>query len=226
MRRSSGPAPSCSSPSTGAPSRTPASSRRVGPSPRPPTSRSSADAVGTEPVAEGRGEALEPELPLALAGAGAREENLYLAGERLAVRAASPATRKQYASIYRTFGDWLRAELDRPPVTSASAWVGNRQAVWMSAACRPFGVRHGSPRGARQAGQRRSSQKRALWMNSLAGRRLALECAGDDRRRGVVYRGRPRAQPARQHPPISAAALTSRSPAAPRRRARSAPDPR
>jgi len=28
------------------------------------------------------------------------------------------ATRKQYASVYRTFGDWLRAELDRPPVTS------------------------------------------------------------------------------------------------------------
>jgi len=58
------------------------------------------------------------ELELALAPAGAREENLYLAGERLAARAASPATRRQYASIYRTFGDWLRAELDRPPVTS------------------------------------------------------------------------------------------------------------
>ncbi len=39
---------------------------------------------------------------------GAREENLYLDSERLAARAASPATRKQYASIYRSFGDWLR----------------------------------------------------------------------------------------------------------------------
>ncbi len=63
------------------------------------------------------GEEPDP-LGLALAPAGAREENLYVAGERLAARAASPATRKQYASIYRTFGDWLRAELDRPPVTS------------------------------------------------------------------------------------------------------------
>jgi len=62
------------------------------------------------------GEGLE--LELALAPAGASEENLYLAGERLAARAASPATRKQYASIYRSFGDWLRDELDRPPVTS------------------------------------------------------------------------------------------------------------
>ena len=41
-----------------------------------------------------------------------------MAVERLAARAASLATRKQYASIYRTFSDWLRAELDRPPTTS------------------------------------------------------------------------------------------------------------
>lgn len=58
------------------------------------------------------------ELELALARVGAREENLYVAGERLAARAASPATRRQCASIYRTFGDWLRVELDRPPTTS------------------------------------------------------------------------------------------------------------
>lgn len=43
-------------------------------------------------------EALELELDLALARVGAREANLFLAGERLAARAASPATRKQYAS--------------------------------------------------------------------------------------------------------------------------------
>ncbi|MDQ3678891.1 MAG: hypothetical protein M3401_19180 [Actinomycetota bacterium] len=58
------------------------------------------------------------ELDLAIARAGAREENLFLAGVRLAARAASPATRRQYASIYRSFGDWLRDALDRPPVTS------------------------------------------------------------------------------------------------------------
>lgn len=55
---------------------------------------------------------------MVLASPGAREENLYVAGERLAARAASPATRRQYASIYRTFGDWLRGQLARPPVTS------------------------------------------------------------------------------------------------------------
>ena len=63
-------------------------------------------------------EALEPGVPLARACAGGVEENLYLAGERLAARAASPATRRQYASIYRTLGDWLRGELDRPPTTA------------------------------------------------------------------------------------------------------------
>ncbi len=42
-------------------------------------------------------------------------ENLYAAGERIALRAASASTRRQYASIYRAFGDWIRSELDRPP---------------------------------------------------------------------------------------------------------------
>ncbi len=57
------------------------------------------------------------ELEPALARVDAREENLYLAGELLAAREASPATRRQYASIYRSFGGWLRGELDRPPMT-------------------------------------------------------------------------------------------------------------
>jgi integrase/recombinase XerD len=42
--------------------------------------------------------------------------NLYAVGERLAARAASPATRRQYSAIYRSFGDWLRLELGRPPL--------------------------------------------------------------------------------------------------------------
>jgi hypothetical protein len=37
-------------------------------------------------------------------------ENLYAAGERIALRAASPSTRRQYGPIYRAFGDWLRAQ--------------------------------------------------------------------------------------------------------------------
>lgn len=44
--------------------------------------------------------------------------NLYAAGQRVAARAATPATRRQYAAIYRSFGDWLRSELGRPPVVS------------------------------------------------------------------------------------------------------------
>ena len=44
------------------------------------------------------------------------QRNLFAVAERLASRAASPATRKQYASIYRSFGDWLMTELGRPPV--------------------------------------------------------------------------------------------------------------
>ncbi len=85
-----------------------------------------AEAVLEPPAAAGKlidglevGEEAEAlELDLALARVGAREKNLYVAGERLAARAASPATRRQYASIYRTFGDWLRGELERPPTTS------------------------------------------------------------------------------------------------------------
>lgn len=42
--------------------------------------------------------------------------NLYAAGERLAARAATPATRRQYAAIYRSLADWLRSELGRPPL--------------------------------------------------------------------------------------------------------------
>jgi hypothetical protein len=48
-------------------------------------------------------------------GDGPASVNLYAAGERLAARAATPATRRQYAAIYRSFADWLSSELGRPP---------------------------------------------------------------------------------------------------------------
>jgi hypothetical protein len=42
------------------------------------------------------------------------EENLFAVGPLLAARAATPATRTQYASIYRAFGDWLVEQLGCP----------------------------------------------------------------------------------------------------------------
>jgi hypothetical protein len=52
------------------------------------------------------------------AGVGERLEsrNLFAVAEQLAGRAATPSTRRQYSAIYRSFGDWLRSELGRPPV--------------------------------------------------------------------------------------------------------------
>jgi len=49
--------------------------------------------------------------PLALDG-----RNLFGEAERIAARAASAGTRRQYGSIYRTFLDWLREQLGHPPV--------------------------------------------------------------------------------------------------------------
>jgi site-specific recombinase XerD len=50
------------------------------------------------------------------APAGSEQRNLYGEAERIAARAASASTHRQYASIFRAFGDWLGGELGRPPV--------------------------------------------------------------------------------------------------------------
>jgi site-specific recombinase XerD len=42
--------------------------------------------------------------------------NLFGEANRIAARASSPGTRRLYAAIYRTFADWLREQLGRPPV--------------------------------------------------------------------------------------------------------------
>jgi hypothetical protein len=60
--------------------------------------------------------------------------NLFGEAERIAARAASASTRRQYASIFRAFGDWLAGELGRPPVvgdldTDAIAAYGRHLAV-------------------------------------------------------------------------------------------------
>jgi hypothetical protein len=49
---------------------------------------------------------------------GMEQRNLFGEAERIAARAASASTRRQYASIFRAFGDWLAGELGRPPVVA------------------------------------------------------------------------------------------------------------
>jgi integrase len=78
---------SSSNSSTPSSSRAPVRSRRLTPSPPPPP------------------------VPAALA-----ERNLFGEAQRIAARAASASTRRQYAAIFRAFGDWLGGELGRPPV--------------------------------------------------------------------------------------------------------------
>jgi integrase/recombinase XerD len=51
-------------------------------------------------------------------GEGLEHANLFAVAEQLTARAATPSTRRQYAAIYRSFGDWLRAQLGRPPTVA------------------------------------------------------------------------------------------------------------
>jgi integrase len=55
--------------------------------------------------------AMTAPAPLGLDG-----RNLFGEAERIAARAASASTRRQYVAIFRAFGDWLAGELGRPPV--------------------------------------------------------------------------------------------------------------
>jgi hypothetical protein len=48
-------------------------------------------------------------------GEGLEPASLYAVAEQLAARAATPSTRRRYAAISRSFGDWLREQLGRPP---------------------------------------------------------------------------------------------------------------
>ena len=58
--------------------------------------------------------ALSP--PRRPSGLGLEERNLFAEAGRIAARAASASTRRQYGAIFRAFGDWLAGELGRPPV--------------------------------------------------------------------------------------------------------------
>ena len=66
----------------------------------------------TGAVASGAGPSASPTpIPSAL-----EERNLFAEAERIAARAASPSTRRQYAAIFRAFGDWLASQLGCPPL--------------------------------------------------------------------------------------------------------------
>jgi integrase len=78
------------------------------------------------------------------APAGSEQRNLFGEAERIAARAASASTRRQYASIFRAFGDWLAGELGRPPV------VGDLDTDTVAAYARHL-ARAGGRRGGRPA---------------------------------------------------------------------------
>ncbi|MGO9788203.1 MAG: hypothetical protein ACLP8S_01385 [Solirubrobacteraceae bacterium] len=69
--------------------------------------------------------------------------NLYGEAQRIAERAASASTRRQYTAIFRAFCDWLTAQLHRPPL------VGDLDADVIAAYGRHLAV--GGGRGGRPA---------------------------------------------------------------------------
>jgi integrase len=62
------------------------------------------------------GELADVAVITTLAPSGLEQRNLFGEAERIAARAASAGTRRQYAAIFRTFGDWLAGELGRAPL--------------------------------------------------------------------------------------------------------------
>jgi hypothetical protein len=85
--------------------------------------------------------ALSPSPPPSAPGLEPR--NLFGEAERIAARAASASTRRQYRAIFRAFGDWLAGALGHPPV------VGDLDADVIAAYGRHLAARGG--RGGRPA---------------------------------------------------------------------------
>ena len=109
-----------------------------------------------------------PTLDLAALGAVALERrNLFGEAQRIAGRAASAGTRRQYASIFRAFGDWLAGELGRPPL------VGDLDADAIAAYGRHLAMAGG--RGGRPAAL--ATQRVYLSMVRALARDLGLEDA-------------------------------------------------
>src|SRR4051812_6308266 len=57
-------------------------------------------------------------MPAGEGGESLEGANLFAVAAQLAARAATRSTRRQYAAIYRSFGDWLREQLGRPPTVA------------------------------------------------------------------------------------------------------------
>ncbi|MGO9900582.1 MAG: hypothetical protein ACLP0J_12990 [Solirubrobacteraceae bacterium] len=66
-------------------------------------------------IADELAEAAAIATPTPAAG-GLEERNLFGEAQRIVARAASASTRRQYAAIFRAFGDWLAGEFGRPPL--------------------------------------------------------------------------------------------------------------
>jgi hypothetical protein len=70
---------------------------------------------GTVVVGEGPRK-LVPAISVVSFGDELAERNLFGEADRIAARASTAGTRRQYAAIYRAFAHWLREQLGRPPV--------------------------------------------------------------------------------------------------------------
>jgi integrase len=57
-----------------------------------------------------------PAIAVEAVGGDLATRNLFGEADRIAARAASAGTRRQYAAIYRAFAYWLREQLGRPPL--------------------------------------------------------------------------------------------------------------
>ena len=105
-------------------------------------------------------------------GEGLEQRNLFAVAEQLAARAATPSTRRQYAAIYRSFGDWLRGELGPPARGRRSRWRRDRR-------LRPAPGDGGRSRGAARRRRPRGGSI-SRWL-----RALARELGRDDVAAGV-----------------------------------------
>ncbi|MBV9192617.1 MAG: tyrosine-type recombinase/integrase [Solirubrobacterales bacterium] len=108
-----------------------------------------------------------PPFPTALA-----ERNLFAEAERIAARAATASTRRQYGAIFRAFGDWLAAALGRAPL------VGDLDADVIAADGRQLAASGG--RGGRPAAP--ATVRVYLSMVRALARELGLDDAAADAR--------------------------------------------
>ena len=81
-------------------------------------SADSAEPLGLELVVGVIADELAAVMAPAPAPPALEERNLFGEAQRIAARAATAGTRRQYAAIFTAFADWLAAELGRPPLVA------------------------------------------------------------------------------------------------------------